>query len=179
MGGGVIESQRDRRGRPILNGVDTQLANAYDSQSVLRLQAKQHPLLGQQGVVVGKRSLPPKSVLLVEDHDSVRNVLRTILEEAGYEVLAAARPTEALALCANRGSSLDLVVADFVLPDMDGPQLIEQIRDLHPAIPVLYISGYLKDDVPERRFAEPGAAFLQKPFPPDAFLHTVRDLLRQ
>lgn len=126
-----------------------------------------------------KRSLPPKSVLLVEDHDSVRNVLRAILEEAGYEVLAAARPTEALALCANRGSSLDLVVADFVLPDMDGPELIEQIRNVHPAIPALYISAYLKDDVPERRFSEPGAAFMQKPFRAEAFLHTVRDLLTQ
>jgi two-component system cell cycle sensor histidine kinase/response regulator CckA len=128
---------------------------------------------------VGERSLPPKSVLLVEDHDSVRNVLRTILEEAGYEVLAAARPREALALCANRGSSLDLVVVDFVLPDMDGAELIEQIRNVHPAIPALYISGYLKDDVPERRFSEPGAALMQKPFRAEAFLHTVRDPRRQ
>jgi CheY-like chemotaxis protein len=146
---------------------------------VLRLEAEQHPLLGQRGVAVGKRSLPRKSVLLVEDHDSVRNVLRAILEEAGYEVLAAARPPEALALCANRDSSLDLVIADFVLPDMDGPELIEQIRNIHTAIPALYISGYLKDDVPERRFSEPGAAFMQKPFHAEAFLHTVRDLLAQ
>ena len=126
---------------------------------------------------MSKRALPPKRVLLVEDHDSVRNVLRAILEEAGYEVLAAARPTEALALCANRGSSLDLVVADFVLPDMDGPELLEQIRKVHPGIPALYISGYLKDDVRERRFSEPGAAFMQKPFHAEAFLRTVRDLL--
>ena len=107
----------------------------------------------------------------------MRNVLRAILEEAGYEVLPVARPTEALALCANRGSSLVLVVADVVLPDMDGPQLIEQIRNVHPAIPALYISGYLKDDVPERRFSEPGATFMQKPFRAEAFLNTVRDLI--
>jgi two-component system cell cycle sensor histidine kinase/response regulator CckA len=62
---------------------------------------------------------------------------------------------------------------------MDGPELLEQIRNVHPAIPALYISGYLKDEVPERRFDEPGAAFMQKPFHAEAFRHTVRDLLTQ
>lgn len=133
--------------------------------------------LTTKGIVVGEAWLPPKSVLLVEDHDTVRNVLRAILEEAGYEVLAAARPTEALALCPKRAGALDLVVADFVLPDMDGPELVEQIRNVHPRIPALYISGYLSDDLPEGRFSEPGATFMQKPFRAEAFLHAVRELL--
>lgn len=122
-------------------------------------------------------SQPPTRVLLVEDQENVRNVLRAILEGAGFEVLAAERPTDALALCAKPEATVDLVVADFVLPEMDGPELVEQIRNLRPGIPALYISGYLREDVPERRFSQPGAAFLQKPFRAEAFLRAVRDLL--
>lgn len=126
---------------------------------------------------MARRSQQPKRLLLVEDQETVRKVLRAILEEEDYEVLDAEHPREALALWAKHGSTLDLVVTDFVLPEMDGPELVERIRNLRPGIPVVYISGYLSEDVSERRFFQPGAAFLQKPFRAEALVRTVRELL--
>lgn len=126
---------------------------------------------------VGSGSPDARTILLVEDDPSVRTLLRRMLEHGGYAVVEAGNPSEALQISGDRSQSLAAVVTDFVIPEMDGAELVERIRLQQPGLPVLYISGYMKSNVPERRFSEPGAAFLQKPFSGDALLAALTKLL--
>lgn len=116
------------------------------------------------------------TVLLVEDDDGVRTLAETTLRRAGYHVLAAERTGDALELAAEHGS-LDLLVADVVLPGRGGRQLAERLRELHPDLKVLYISGYTDDAVLRDDVAGERAAFLHKPFSPAGLSAKVRQVL--
>jgi two-component system, cell cycle sensor histidine kinase and response regulator CckA len=117
-----------------------------------------------------------ETILLVEDDTSVREPLRQALERYGYRVLPAANGNDALAVFASVAPSVDLVVTDVVMPQMSGPQLVDELRAAQPAIGVLYVSGY-----PERslellneRHSNNGWALLQKPFSPDQLAYEIR-----
>jgi PAS domain S-box-containing protein len=111
-----------------------------------------------------------RTILLVDDEASVLRTTSSILRAAGYRVVEAASPSEAL-LAATR--DFDLLVSDIVLPSITGRELAKRIREHHPALPVLFISGF----APEGRVMA-DVAFLAKPFTPEALLASVRDCLK-
>ncbi|MBX3187175.1 MAG: PAS domain S-box protein [Labilithrix sp.] len=116
-----------------------------------------------------------ESILVVEDEPSVRAIAVTTLTEHGFRVLQAASGADALRLL-EIDAGVDLVLTDVVMPDLGGAELGRILRDRHPALPVLYMSGY--PDGAELRGGD-GAAlpFLEKPFVPSTLLRRIRDVL--
>ena len=119
------------------------------------------------------------TILIVEDDDNLRNLLRRTLEGVGFSVFAATDGAEALRLCQQCDSTIDLVVSDIVMPGLNGLELLERIRVAHPETKCLLITGFT-DKFPELR--EPnkyGATILEKPFLPSELLRRVEDTLTQ
>ena len=118
-----------------------------------------------------------ETILLVEDEEGVRRLAVQVLERAGYRVLTAADASDALRLTDETGGSYELLLTDVVMPGMSGTQLAAEITAQHPAIKVLFVSGYTPDAV-LRDAVEGGAfAFLPKPFSPAALANRVREVL--
>jgi CheY-like chemotaxis protein len=109
------------------------------------------------------------TVLVVDDQDVVRDVIKLSLESAGYRVLEAATPSEALTLARNAGAEVDLLVTDVVMPEMDAFELANRITCELPAVRVLYTSGYTD--------AAAEGPFIQKPFTPAQLIEKVGAVL--
>ncbi len=116
-------------------------------------------------------------VLLVEDEDGVRELASELLTSAGYKVLAAAGPGEALEIARRHGRPIHLLLTDVVMPQMSGRVLAKRLTPEHPEMPVLYMSGYTDDAIGHHGVLEPGTMLLQKPFTPDALTRKVREVL--
>jgi two-component system cell cycle sensor histidine kinase/response regulator CckA len=133
--------------------------------------------------VSSSRPPPPDSVrgsetiLLVEDDDQVRAVARGILRRAGYVVLDAPGPGEALLVSEQHGASIHLLLTDVVLPRMNGPQLAERLRATRPGLKVLFTSGYTDAAAFQHGILDSDVAFLQKPFSPDKLAKKVREAI--
>ena len=117
-----------------------------------------------------------ETVLLVEDEDSVRQLVRETLESRGYRVLEAANGKDALALAASHADPIHLLITDVVMPGLSGHELVQQLQPSRPDLKVLYLSGYAQD-----AFA-PGTTdaqktFLQKPFTLQSLTRKVREIL--
>jgi len=118
-----------------------------------------------------------ETVLLVEDEEQVRIIARDILRGHGYRVLDARSPSEALALSAAYRDTIDLLVTDVIMPEMNGRMLSERLRVQRPELEVLFISGYTDKALDPEGVLAPGSAFLQKPITPDSLASAVRRLL--
>jgi len=118
-----------------------------------------------------------ETILLVEDEERVRALVRTILAHHGYTVLDAPHPDEALVTSARHLGPIHLLLTDVVMPQMSGPGLADRLTPTRPEMKVLYMSGYTDNAVVQHGVLAPGAAFLQKPFTPDQLARTVRDVL--
>jgi PAS domain S-box-containing protein len=116
-------------------------------------------------------------VLLVEDEDPVRELVREMLEMAGYRVYAASSGPEALAWAENPANCFDLLVSDVVMPRMNGGELAERLCHLRPHTRVLFVSGYPDDAIVRHGVRESGAPFLQKPFTYQTLTEKVREVL--
>ena len=116
-----------------------------------------------------------ESVLLVEDDAAVRQMTRRALEEGGYRVLEAATGREALKLLESSVEPVGLVLTDVVMPGMSGRELADQVAILRPGTPVLFTSGYTDGEIVRRGLLDPAAAFIQKPFGPEAIVRIVRE----
>jgi two-component system cell cycle sensor histidine kinase/response regulator CckA len=107
-------------------------------------------------------------VLVVDDQDVVRDVIRLALEGVGYTVLDAASPLEAIAL-ARADGRIDLLVTDVVMPEMDAFELAQRITAVMPEVRVLFTSGYTD--------AAAEGPFIQKPFTPAELVQKVSSVL--
>ncbi|MEI6642195.1 MAG: response regulator [Novosphingobium sp.] len=119
-------------------------------------------------------------VLLVEDEDTVRAVAERALVRQGYEVTTAAdgeEGLEALGRAIGAGGEFDLVVSDVVMPSMDGPAMVREIRGIRPELPVLFMSGYAEEQL-RREIDIPGMYFLAKPFSVAQICTAVEDVLK-
>ena len=118
-----------------------------------------------------------QTVLLVEDEQAVRELVRIILERAGHRVIEAATPEEALAQF-DTLESVDLLLTDVVMPAISGFDLFHKLVERMPSLRVLFISGYTDYALFEPTIADKGAAFLEKPFSAEALIGKVREVLR-
>ncbi|HLQ22131.1 MAG TPA: MASE1 domain-containing protein [Gemmatimonadales bacterium] len=116
-------------------------------------------------------------VLLVEDEARVREIARRALEDAGYRVMEAGNGREALELMGRSPEPLALVLTDVVLPGMSGPDLARRVTEVAPGTPVLLTSGYPDREIDRRGLLTEGAAFIQKPFTPEALVRMVRQTI--
>jgi len=127
------------------------------------------------GIHLAPSRQPPATILLVEDHSNLRDLLQRTLEGVGFSVFPAADGAEALRLC-QHDDTVDLVVSDIVMPSLNGLQLSDRIRTARPEMKFLFITGF-GDQFPELR--EYGANILEKPFLPSELLRKVEDILDQ
>ena len=123
---------------------------------------------------------PPRhrsvTILIVEDNDTLRNLLHRTLEGAGFSVLHAADGAEALCCSEQYEGTIEIVVSDIVMPELNGLELSQRIRVARPETKFLFITGF-RDQFPELR--DCGANILEKPFLPSELLGMVDDILDQ
>ena len=116
-------------------------------------------------------------VLVVEDETAIRELVRRTLEGAGLVVIEAENGRQALDIFALGGEPPKLVLTDVIMPELNGRELSDALADLHPTLPVLFMSGYTGDDVLARSLLPETAPFIQKPFAPEELLARVRAML--
>ncbi len=122
----------------------------------------------------------PITILVAEDEDGLRQVVIRLLGDEGYRTLQARNGGEALHLAHLARPHLGLVVADVVMPGIDGWELGRRLAIDCPGVPVLYMSAYPAADIFHRGAPSPSSVpFLEKPFEPEVFLATVRALLER
>ena len=117
-----------------------------------------------------------ETILLVDDDEAVRTLLRRVLRQHGYALLEAARADEALKLARAHKGKLHLLLTDMVLPDINGMELARQISSIRPETGIMLISGYLDRDVGNFIIDE-NTPFLHKPFATTALVRMVRKVL--
>jgi PAS domain S-box-containing protein len=118
-----------------------------------------------------------ETILLVEDEQGVRSMVRGVLKSRGYTVLEASRGDEALQICKRHEGTIHLLLTDVVMPEMGGRELAKRVVNLRRDAKVLLMSGYTDDAVIRQGELKPGVGLLQKPFTPDALASKVREVL--
>jgi PAS domain S-box-containing protein len=118
-----------------------------------------------------------ETILVTEDEQLVRIIIRETLEEHGYRVLEARTPAEALAISAKYEDDIHLLLTDIVMPGGNGRRLADDLREQRPKMRVIYMSGYTDDIMVRRGIIEQSVIFLEKPATTNALLHAVRQAL--
>ncbi len=118
-----------------------------------------------------------ETILLVEDEEMVRKLVRETLEQEGYQILEAAGPGQAWKICAEYERPIQLMITDMVMPKESGRALAARLATIRPDMKVLYMSGYT-DTEAFGAGGTPPDEFLQKPFTPTALVNKVRSVLK-
>ena len=116
--------------------------------------------------------------MLVEDEESVRELVRVTLASRGYNVLEAENGESGLRIAESFKKHIDILITDVMMPGIGGRELARKLLLLRPGISVLYLSGYTEDAVVTRGVIGPSIAFLQKPFTLQNLAKKVREVLR-
>ncbi len=118
-----------------------------------------------------------ETVLLVEDEEGVRALVRRVLERRGYHVLESSSGEEAAAHCQNHKGEIHLLLTDVIMTQINGRELARHLTQVRPDMKVLYISGYAEEAIVHHGVLDPGTAFLQKPFTTETLARKVREVL--
>lgn len=159
--------------------VDSQLGRG----TTFRIYLPRHAAAGEASTRADHAEDTPRdltgigTVLLVEDEDAVRLFSARALRNKGYKVLEARSGEAALEIMNEQVDGIDLVISDVVMPNMDGPSLIKEVRRRRPDIKVIFISGYAEDDFRRKVDAGEEAHFLMKPFTLKQLASKVKDVL--
>ncbi len=116
-------------------------------------------------------------ILVVDDEETIRTLVRDCLEDAGHLVSAYATPREALDHLRAAAKTPDLVISDVMMPGMTGWEFARTLDQLHPGRCLLFISGFSPDGMPPHLVQRPRTRFLAKPFTPTQFIAAVRELM--
>jgi PAS domain S-box-containing protein len=118
-----------------------------------------------------------ETILLAEDEESLAEMIKEILEERGYTVLAPGAGPQALEAAEQFTGPIHLVLTDVVMPRLSGRELAGRLAATHPETRVLYMSGYTDDAIAHHGVLDAGVPFIEKPFRPDALASKVREVL--
>lgn len=118
-----------------------------------------------------------ETILLVEDEPSIMKMSKMMLENLGYQVLAANTPKEALHLAKENSSVIHLIITDVIMPEMNGRDLANQLHNLCPNIKTLFMSGYTADVIAHHGVLDQGVHFIQKPFSKKKLAVKIREVL--
>lgn len=117
-------------------------------------------------------------ILIVEDEESVRTFSARALSTTGYEVYEADGGEEALEVLAEIDGELDLLISDVVMPEMDGPALLKEVRKMYPELKVIFVSGYAEESVRKDIEDDRSVEFLPKPYSLDQINSKVKEVLQ-
>ena len=117
------------------------------------------------------RTPETETILLCDDERRIRRLISTILTRNGYQVLEAQNGKHAMVVAEAHTGPIHLLLSDVLMPELDGPDLAEQLRAVRPDVRVVFMSA---EWVPDGVFP-----FVQKPFLPSALMSTIRDALTQ
>lgn len=120
-----------------------------------------------------------RTVLVVDDDASVRRLVATVLDRAGYRVVEAEGGVAAESWASRQSEPLVLLITDLVMPGMSGESLAERLRRAQPDMRVIYMSGYSEEDLERRGIRAVGGAYLTKPFTSDVLSMVVQGALAE
>ncbi|MBV9746781.1 MAG: response regulator, partial [Acidobacteriia bacterium] len=135
------------------------------------------PVIAEAEVVSQAAAHGTETILLVEDDEMVRTLVRETLQREGYKLLDAAEPMEARKLAESYKGPIQLLITDVIMPKISGRELARQILGQRPETKVLYMSGYTDTAIVKSGLEQNSIAFLQKPFTPSALTKKVREVL--
>src|SRR3989442_838270 len=118
-----------------------------------------------------------ETILLVEDDESVRRLVSQILINAGYRVIEASQGNEAIRVCTESQSRIDLLLTDVVMPETSGKEVSDRVTEMRPGLKVLFMSGYTDEAIVHHGVLDSGVEFIQKPFTPASLARKVREVL--
>jgi len=118
-----------------------------------------------------------ETILLVEDEEILINIASKMLEQLGYTVIPAESPRAAISICGQRNLTIDLILTDVIMPEMNGKEMIDKIKLIRPGIKVIFMSGYAADIVAQRGILEEGMNYLQKPLDQGPLQEKLRKVL--
>jgi len=118
-----------------------------------------------------------ETILLVEDDEKVRELVRQMLLLQGYKVLETRQSLDAVGVVSKHDGPIDLLLTDVVMPQMSGQELAEQVVALRPGIKVVFMSGYPGGITSQHGMFDPTAFLLQKPFTMDTLGQILRQVL--
>jgi len=118
-----------------------------------------------------------ETILIVEDDDRLRKLLRITLEKYGYKVLDAGNGEEAIEICNSYDGIIQLMITDVVMPKMNGKEAVDRIQPLYPKMKVIFMSGYTDDAISHHGVLEPGLNFIEKPFKHEQLALKIREVL--
>jgi PAS domain S-box-containing protein len=133
----------------------------------------------EQTVEPPKLAARGEKVLILEDEDGVRELTARVLRDRGYEVVLARDGAEALASLRNGRKGPHLLLTDVIVPDMGTEELEGEVRKVVPELPILYMSGYPRDDILARGLLRRDQPFLQKPFTSEDLAAEVGRMVRR
>jgi CheY-like chemotaxis protein len=136
-------------------------------------RTSEHP-----AIPASPRGVVAATILLVEDDRSLRGVFQRMLERDGYAVLVAEDGYEALAVAESFSGTIDLLVTDIVLPGLGGHDLATRLTQRRPGLRVLYMTGYVDDEVIRRGLMRDAKHVLEKPFNATELAAALRETLR-
>ena len=117
-----------------------------------------------------------KTIFVVEDEPTLRALVRKVLERGGYEVIESSSGLAALELWGKTNPHIDLLLTDMVMPDgISGMQLADKLKAQNPGLKVIFTTGYSAELMGKDLQIKEGVNFLQKPYPPNKLLQTVRN----
>jgi CheY-like chemotaxis protein len=122
-------------------------------------------------------TVPRSSILLVEDEERLRELLRRHLSARGYAIVTACDGNEGLAICQDGAYMPDLLLTDVVMPGMSGRELAERLRATCPSLKVLFITGYTDEKLVRQGSLPSGMACLNKPFELRVLEQKIRETL--
>ncbi|HXE42078.1 MAG TPA: response regulator, partial [Candidatus Baltobacteraceae bacterium] len=119
-----------------------------------------------------------ETILVVEDEQVLREMARDILQDCGYKILEACDGKEALAIWKSKGSEIELLLTDLVMPEgISGVDLAERLLDDRPDLKIVFTSGYSSNEINAELLARAQAQFLQKPYTHTTLAKTIRTCL--
>jgi CheY-like chemotaxis protein len=126
--------------------------------------------------VMESKAPKKRTIFVVEDEPTLRALVRRVLERGGYEVIEASSGLAAMELWKENKIHVDLLLTDMVMPDgISGRQLAEKLKADNPGLKVIYTTGYSPDLMGNDVALHEGVNFLQKPYPPQKLVQTVRN----